>query len=191
MEPPAYVACPFTDVPLRTDNDSYFATYSSGIMATDARDGLLFATDIEQFDVGTTYKNYRAVDAAGNEAWCNFTITVTDTQAPWVRCPDPDAVIVVASLLDRAEHRVYGNVECDVDLVQGSSRGADWIPANGASACVVGAGDNVWDGQVHLDVNVTVLLDEGLHWVEYAVTDGAGLTTTCVTRVLVPHYIGT
>jgi len=40
------------------------------------------------FGVGTTTVTATATDASGNTATCNFTVTVNDTQAPTVTCPE-------------------------------------------------------------------------------------------------------
>ena len=42
-----------------------------------------------EFPVGDTMISYTAVDAAGNESLCTFTITVVDAEAPVVSCPTP------------------------------------------------------------------------------------------------------
>jgi HYR domain len=40
-----------------------------------------------QFPIGTTNIAWKATDAAGNSAFCSFTVTVTDVQAPSIVCP--------------------------------------------------------------------------------------------------------
>ncbi len=41
------------------------------------------------FSVGTTTVTCEATDAAGNSSQCNFTVTVTDRDAPEINCPAP------------------------------------------------------------------------------------------------------
>ncbi|MCP4895866.1 MAG: IPTL-CTERM sorting domain-containing protein [bacterium] len=41
----------------------------------------------EAFNVGVTQVTYTVADAAGNEASCQFTVTVTDNEVPTITCP--------------------------------------------------------------------------------------------------------
>ncbi len=44
------------------------------------------------FPLGTTLQTFTAVDAAGNTATCSFSVTVEDTEAPAILCPQPISV---------------------------------------------------------------------------------------------------
>lgn len=41
-----------------------------------------------EFPVGTTTETYTATDLNGNTTTCSFTVTVSDTEAPLINCPD-------------------------------------------------------------------------------------------------------
>eukprot|EP00808_Paulinella_micropora_P010817 g70290.t1 len=45
------------------------------------------STPIEDFDLGSNSVNYMAEDAAGNQAFCAFTVTLVDNQIPVIACP--------------------------------------------------------------------------------------------------------
>jgi len=61
-----------------TDNCSATVTLDEGSLASGAA-----------FPVGETTVGFTAVDQAGNDASCTFTVTVVDAEDPVITCPDP------------------------------------------------------------------------------------------------------
>lgn len=51
---------------------------------------------VSTFEVGTTTVTYRAIDAAGNETTCSFTVTVVDNGRPSIGCPGTQILLFCA-----------------------------------------------------------------------------------------------
>ncbi|MCC6625417.1 MAG: DUF11 domain-containing protein, partial [Deltaproteobacteria bacterium] len=68
-----------------------------------ARDACTFPVDItseepESFPVGTTEITFTATDGAGNAATCSVAVTVVDTTAPVITCPEARSVVQPAGV---------------------------------------------------------------------------------------------
>ena len=101
--------------------------------ATDAVDGAVSVICLPAsgslFPVGTTTVSCSAVDAHGNEATGDLTITITDTTAPVVTVPDD--ITLEATGPDGATANFAANVSAD-DVVDGSVV-SDCDPASGST----------------------------------------------------------
>eukprot|EP00808_Paulinella_micropora_P002763 g19650.t1 len=56
---------------------------------------------IETFALGVNTISYIAQDAAGNQEYCRFNVTIVDTQIPVITCPSPAIVPAVGATADR------------------------------------------------------------------------------------------
>jgi streptogramin lyase len=114
------------------------------------------------FPVGSTTITWTATDAAGNTATCEQTVTVNDTEAPVITCPED---ITVSN--DQGT--------CDDDAV------VTWTAPTGADNCfgfVVTSTHEPGDA-----------FPLGTTEVTYTVTDAAGLTAECSFNVTVVNII--
>lgn len=113
------------------------------------------------FPKGVTMVNWRATDASGNSAVCDFTVTVNDTQAPTITCP------------------------------ANQTRGTDPNQCGAAvSYAVPTASDNCSPAPTVTLQNPTgagsgATFPKGQTTVVWRATDGAGLTKTCSFRITV------
>lgn len=99
-QPPA-ITCP-ANITVSNDPDQCGATvtYSPPTATDNCPNVTVMASPAsgDFFPVGTTTVTGTATDATGNDATCTFTITVQDTQAPVITCPDDVAVLNDAGL---------------------------------------------------------------------------------------------
>ena len=89
---PVFVNCP-DDMTVNIDVDlcTRNVIYSTPV-ATDCNEPVTVTLEQgipsgQEFPLGTTHIQFKAVDNCGNEAFCDFDITVTDSQDPSVLCP--------------------------------------------------------------------------------------------------------
>lgn len=116
------------------------------------------------FPVGTTTVTYSVMDAAGNETLHTFNVTITDTSAPSIDCPDDFAVSPDAT-------GNYTLPDWTTLASDACSSGADLVTTQDPAAGTV-----VADGST-TEVTITA-------------TDAAGNVTECVFNVTVDGTLG-
>ncbi|MBK9270569.1 MAG: HYR domain-containing protein [Saprospiraceae bacterium] len=104
------------------------------------------------FPVGTTIVTYTATDASGLTTTCQFTVTVSDTEAPQIDCPDDE---VVNSAPGECENEIGYDAPIGTDNCPGAITTHESGPMSGE------------------------ILPVGVHVVVYKVTDAEGLMATC------------
>ncbi|MBK7408029.1 MAG: HYR domain-containing protein [Saprospirales bacterium] len=94
-EPPTFVNCP-SDILVNNDVDKCEAVVWWATPIADDNCGATVSLVAPSpnpgspFNVGpATAISYKATDAAGNSAYCNFTVTVVDMQLPEIECQSP------------------------------------------------------------------------------------------------------
>jgi len=120
------------------------------------------------FSKGVTMVSWKATDAAGNTAICQFTVTVNDAQAPTISCPanktqgtDPNACTAAVTYATPT-----GTDNCGLPSGQPA-----WV-SGGSAPTPSGA-------------NSISIFPKGMTTVVWRATDAAGLTKTCTFRVTV------
>ncbi len=91
-EAPQYASCPSNTAANAANGQcSNSVTYVTPVVSDNCGPpttvGTTAAGSGSTFSVGTSQEVYVAQDAAGNTAYCNFTVTVSDTQDPTISCP--------------------------------------------------------------------------------------------------------
>ncbi len=157
-EPPT-VTCPD---PVTVGNDagqcgalvsftlSFEDNLEGGMVTSSPASGTVFA-------VGVTTVNVTATDAAGNEAFCSFDVTVNDTEAPVITCP--------------ADQELQGDIA-------GSASLADYTSLAGLT-------DNCDTGMTVVQTPVPGTEVSGIVPVQLATMDTAGNSHSCVFEVTV------
>ncbi len=120
------------------------------------------------FPVGTRYVKYKLTDEAGNMAWCIFSVTVNDNEAPTaVACP--------------SDFTINQDLDCNPTLLLGDYKGLPVFDDNCSIASIsqvpaVGTSYTPADGMT-IPVTVTA-------------TDGAGLSVSCSFTITVEDNSG-
>ncbi|MDZ4824680.1 MAG: HYR domain-containing protein [Flavobacteriales bacterium] len=73
------------------------------------------------FEVGTTAVSYNITDGSGNVFTCNFTVTVYDTEAPQIDCPED--INQVDPIVIYADPEVTDNCESTLEIIEGLPSG--------------------------------------------------------------------
>jgi hypothetical protein len=114
------------------------------------------------FPAGITTITFVATDAAGNTDTCSFTVTLNDTVAPFIVCPE-DTVICFG------EH---------IDLIPDISDNCSAEPSYTLTGATTGSGQGLVQSE---------LLAEGVTTVMYTATDASGNTASCSFEVTVKN----
>ncbi len=132
------------------------------------------------FQLGVTTVTYRAVDNAGNESTCSFTVTVTDNQKPIINCPADQAWGTTCPTAEFPNYSLLASVTDNC-----SSFSVTQSPAAGTTAtAIAGMGLPVYvdNGTPGLDVNDSIK-------VSLFVTDlSGGAKDTCMFYVVLDNY---
>ncbi|MDG1262664.1 MAG: HYR domain-containing protein, partial [Flavobacteriales bacterium] len=78
----------------------------------------------ELFPVGETVISYEATDIYGNVSTCSFTITVEDTEAPVILCPED--ITQIDPVVEYDEPFYTDNCEATIELFEGLPSGSDF-----------------------------------------------------------------
>jgi hypothetical protein len=129
-----------------------------------------------QFPVGTSTVQYIATDDTGNEAViCEFTVTVTDDQAPGMICPSAQ---VVSSTCDDFPIADYTGMPATFDNCSNSVT----VSQSPAAGTMLGSAGVV-------DANSNGMMDEGDHFtVTLTATDGSGNSNECSFTVVLDNF---
>jgi hypothetical protein len=127
------------------------------------------------FNTGITTVTYIVRDAAGNEATCSFTVTVTDNEDPTISCPSDitqnvDAGVCNASVV--VPNATIGD-NCGVTVLTWSMTGATVAASPATGINQIG----------------TFTFNTGITTVTYIVRDAAGNEATCSFTVTVTDNI--
>jgi hypothetical protein len=162
-------------VPNATIDDNCSATLLTWSM-TGATIATSAVTGINQigtftFNTGITTVTYIVRDAAGNEATCSFTVTVTDNEDPTISCPSDitqnvDAGVCNASVV--VPNATIGD-NCGVTVLTWSMTGATVAASPATGINQIG----------------TFTFNTGITTVTYIVRDAAGNEATCSFTVTV------
>ena len=114
----------------------------------------------EIFPVGVTTNQFAVIDVNGNVAFCSFTVTVTDDDAPIAVCQD------ITVMLDGAGMATI--VPADVDG---------------------GSTDNCGITSLSIDIDTFTCADLGDNIVTLTATDGQGLSSSCTAIVTVENGV--
>ena len=159
---PPVIACP-SDIMANTDPSECGAIVNfADAIALDAEDGPITAVQTmgpssgSQFPTGDTIVEFTATDSDGNESSCQFTVTVTDMEAPEALCQN-----------------------LTLDLMGGSS--VSITPADIDN----GSSDNCGIVDYSLDMDTFTCANTGDNTVTLTVTDEEGNSTTCTATVTI------
>ncbi|RFN59901.1 HYR domain-containing protein [Marixanthomonas ophiurae] len=159
---PPVIACP-SDIMADTDPGECGAIVNfADAIATDTEDGIIGTTQTlgpltgEQFPTGDTIVEFTAEDSDGNVVTCQFTVTVTDMEAPEALCQNLTLELMGGSSVSIAPS--------DID--------------NGSS-------DNCGIVDYSLDQDTFTCADIGENTVTLTVTDEEGNSSTCTATVTI------
>jgi hypothetical protein len=129
------------------------------------------------FPVGTTVNTFRATDAAGNQSFCSFNVTVVDAQNPTITCPanivrNTDAGLCTATIA--VPNPTIGD-NCSVSSLT-------WVMTGATTGSSPLTGIN-YVGTQTFNLNGTT--GQGVTTIVYTIRDASGNTTTCSFTVTV------
>ncbi|MEK7833185.1 MAG: HYR domain-containing protein, partial [Acidobacteriota bacterium] len=134
QQPPVFVVCPTVPtVNASPGNCSAIVTWALPAVSDNCGVISLNGNQIPgSFDVGSTTATYTALDAAGNSATCNFTITVMDNQFPVFSGVPQDMTVLAEPGLCGATvnwNPPTANDNCGIVSVQGSETPGSFFDA--------------------------------------------------------------
>ncbi|MBK7337305.1 MAG: HYR domain-containing protein [Saprospirales bacterium] len=180
-ENPVVVACP-DDITVENDLGECAAEVDYTVTFTDNCDDdltLVLVKGLESgdaFPVGTTEVLWTATDDAGNSNFCQFYVTVLDTEDPVIECPEdvvvavnPDGIATVIS----GDVTIHSQGPCGVTLSYDAPEGTDNCPAPlTLNTSGLGFGPNFYQYG-------------GIYTEGYEVVDQAGNTDACTFTITV------
>ncbi|MBK8492611.1 MAG: HYR domain-containing protein [Saprospirales bacterium] len=170
-EAPTVDACP-GDIVVANDEDECGAVVDYEVAFSDNCDTDLDLTLVKglvtgaEFPVGTTEVLWTATDDAGNDNYCQFYVTVNDTENPVIECPD-DIVVDINGDVTSGEATVLSYGPCGLTLSYDAPVGTDNCPnVFTQSLSGLGAGPNYYSYG-------------GFYTETYQAVDAAGNTAEC------------
>ncbi|MCB9284039.1 MAG: HYR domain-containing protein, partial [Lewinellaceae bacterium] len=170
-EDPVVVDCP-DDITVENDLGVCGAIVDYTVTFTDNCDEYLDLVLVKgldtgyEFQVGTTEVLWIATDDAGNDNFCQFYVTVNDTEDPVIECPD-DIVVDIDGNVTSGEATIASYGPCGLTLDYDAPVGTDNCP-NPLTHLLSGLGE----GPNYYSYG-------GFYTEEYEVVDASGNTAEC------------